>query len=109
MTGGSKFKRQELDRVANREPCHHSWPKPDWEPARQKLIYCESGRIDPYSPDLSANRTTMHLQIEKIRPRFPAFSLRLFLPRRLLAYNNRREVILLAQSPPLWSRKGVQS
>ena len=55
-----------------------------WEPAPQKLIYCESGRIGPYFPDFSANRTTMHLQIEKIRPRFPTFSLRSFLPRRLL-------------------------
>ena len=55
------------------------------EPARQKLIYCESGRIGPYFPDFSANRTTMHLQIEKIWPRFPTFSLRSFLPRRLLA------------------------
>ena len=58
------------------EPLHQ-------EPAPQKLIYCESGRIGPYFPDFSANRTTMHLQIEKIRPRFPAFSLRSFLPRRL--------------------------
>ena len=45
------------------------------EPGPQKLIYCESGRIGPYFPDFSANRTTMHLQIEKIRPRFPTFSL----------------------------------
>ena len=49
------------------------------------MIYCESGRIGPYFPDFSANRTTMHLQIEKIWPRFPTFSLRSFLPRRLLA------------------------
>ena len=56
-----------------------------WEPAPQKLIYCESGRIGPYFPDFSANRTTMHLKIEKIWPRFPTFSLRSFLPRRLLA------------------------
>ena len=57
---------------------------PAQEPAPQKLIYCESGRIGPYFPDFSANRTTMHLQIEKIWPRFPTFSLR-SLPRRLLA------------------------
>ena len=49
------------------------------------MIYCESGRIGPYFLDFSANRTTMHLQIEKIWPRFPTFSLRSFLPRRLLA------------------------
>ena len=58
--------------------------KDTWEPAPQKLIYCESGRIGPYFPDFSANRTTMHLKIEKLRPRFPTFSLRSFLPRRLL-------------------------
>ena len=55
------------------------------EARTQKLIYCESGRIGPYFLDFSANRTTMHLQIEKIWPRFPTFSLRSFLPRRLLA------------------------
>ena len=53
-----------------------------------KLIYCESGRIGPYFPDFSANRTTMHLQIEKIWTRFPTFSLRSFLPRRLLVPHN---------------------
>ena len=42
-------------------------------------------RIGPYSPDFSANRTTMHLKIVKIWPRFSTFSLRSFLPRRLLA------------------------
>ena len=41
--------------------------------------------IGPYFPDFSANRTTMHLKIEKICPRFPTFSLRSFLRRRLLA------------------------
>ncbi len=41
-------------------------------------------RIGPYSCDFSANRTTMHLKIVKIRPRFSTFSLRSFLPRRLL-------------------------
>ena len=66
---------------------------PSWEPARQKLIYCESGRIGPYFPDFSANRTTMHLQIEKIWPRFPPFSQRSFLPRRLLAPGRRRYTI----------------
>ena len=30
----------------------------------------------------------MHLKIEKIWPRFPAFSLRSFLPRRLLDYRD---------------------
>ncbi len=50
----------------------------------RKLIYCESGRIGPYFLDFSTDRTTMHLKIEKIWPRFPAFSLRSFLPRRLL-------------------------
>ena len=42
-------------------------------------------RIGPYFPDFSANRTTMHLKIVKIWPRFSTFSLRSFLPRRLLA------------------------
>ena len=41
-------------------------------------------RIGPYFPDFSANRTTMHLKIMKIWPRFSTFSLRSFLPRRLL-------------------------
>ena len=41
-------------------------------------------RIGPYSCDFSANRTTMHLKIVKIWPRFSTFSLRSFLPRRLL-------------------------
>ncbi len=41
-------------------------------------------RIGPYFPDFSANRTTMHLKIVKIWPRFSTFSLRSFLPRRLL-------------------------
>ncbi len=41
-------------------------------------------RIGPYPCDFSANRTTMHLKIVKIWPRFSAFSLRSFLPRRLL-------------------------
>ena len=36
----------------------------------------------------------MHLQIEKIWPRFPAFSLRSFLPRRLLAHEKRRQTIV---------------
>ena len=58
---------------------------PVQEPAPEKLIYCESGRIGPYFLDFSANRTNMHLQIEKIWPRFPTFSLRSFLPHRLLA------------------------
>ena len=39
--------------------------KDTWEPAPQKLIYCESGRIGPYFLDFSANRTTMHLQSRK--------------------------------------------
>ena len=41
-------------------------------------------RIGPYFPDFSANRATMHLKIVKIWPRFSTFSLRSFLPRRLL-------------------------
>ncbi|MCY3775303.1 MAG: IS1595 family transposase [Candidatus Aminicenantes bacterium] len=41
-------------------------------------------RIGPYSCDFSANRTTMHLKIVKICPRFSTFSLRSFLRRRLL-------------------------
>ena len=41
-------------------------------------------RIGPYPCDFSANRTTMHLKIVKIWPRFSTFSLRSFLPRRLL-------------------------
>ena len=45
-------------------------------------------RIGPYSCDFSANRTTMHLKIVKIWPRFSTFSLRSFLPRRLLARRN---------------------
>ena len=47
-------------------------------------IYCESSRIGPYFPDFSLNRTTIRLKIEKICPRFPAFSLRSLLPHSLL-------------------------
>ena len=52
-------------------------------------IYYESGIIGPYFPDFSLNRTTIRLKIEKIWPRFSAFSLRSLLPRRLLAACNR--------------------
>ncbi len=52
-------------------------------------IYCESSRIGPYFPDFSLNRTTIRLKIEKICPRFPAFSLRSLLPRRLLGPEGR--------------------
>ena len=45
-------------------------------------------RIGPYSCDFSANRTTMHLKIVKIWPRFSTFSLRSFLPRRLLVHGD---------------------
>ena len=39
-------------------------------------------KIVPCSLDSSANGTTIHLKIYTSWPRFPAFSLRLFLPRR---------------------------
>ena len=47
-------------------------------------IYCESGIIGLYFLDFSLNRTTIHLKIEKIWPRFSTFSLRSLLPRKLL-------------------------
>ncbi len=72
------------------EVCPEFGKRAAWEPAPQKLIYCESGRIGPYFLDFSANRTTMHLKIEKIWPRFPTFSLRSFLPRRLLGVKKGR-------------------
>ncbi len=59
--------------------------------AAEEEIYCESSRIGPYFPDFSLNRTTIRLKIEKICPRFPAFSLRSLLPRRLLATSNNEE------------------
>ena len=42
-------------------------------PAPQKLIYCESGRIGPYFPNFSANRTTMHLKNRENLASIPHF------------------------------------
>ena len=60
--------------------------------------------IGPYFPDFSANRTTMHLKIVKICPRFPTFSLRSFLRRRLLA---QLQALALAPGEKLADGPGV--
>jgi hypothetical protein len=62
--------------------CRFDWDLEDDYPL---LGACVTEGIGPYFPDVSLNRTTIRLKIEKICPRFSTFSLRSLLPRRLLA------------------------